>query len=86
MTHPSWNILHGGGTRLSRIVEEVSAYDADVIALTEYRTKPGAPLCAALAARGWQIIASTSRQATTMASASCCARRWYVPGRVPRRL
>ena len=33
----AWNIQHGGGTRLARIVEEVSAFDADVIALTEFR-------------------------------------------------
>jgi endonuclease/exonuclease/phosphatase family metal-dependent hydrolase len=33
----AWNIQHGGGTRLVRIVEEISAYDPDVIAVTEFR-------------------------------------------------
>ena len=33
----SWNIQAGGGPRLSRIVEEVSAYGADLVALTEFR-------------------------------------------------
>ena len=48
----SWNIQHGGGARLARIADAIIAHDPDVIALSEYRTKPGAPLCAALAARG----------------------------------
>ena len=30
-----------------------------MIALSEFRTKPGAPICAALASRGWQFVEST---------------------------
>lgn len=56
----AWNIQHGGGTRLARIVEEVSAYDPDLIALTEYRGRPGALLTAEFRARGW-TFAETSR-------------------------
>jgi hypothetical protein len=55
----SWNIRHGGGTRLGRIAEEVSAYDADVIALTEFRDRPGAALRAALLEHGWPYVDTT---------------------------
>lgn len=37
-------IQHGGGARIARIVEEITAHDADVIAVTEYRTRPGPPM------------------------------------------
>jgi endonuclease/exonuclease/phosphatase family metal-dependent hydrolase len=50
MTLLTWNIRHGGGTRLARIIEEIAAYDPDVIALTEYR--PGKALRAAFHERG----------------------------------
>jgi exodeoxyribonuclease-3 len=52
VTFLSWNIQHGGGTRIPRIVEEISAYDPDVVAVTEYRAAPGAALCAAMKERG----------------------------------
>jgi exonuclease III len=55
----TWNIRHGGGKRLSRIVEELSAHDPDVIALTEYRAGPGRELRAALADRGWPDAETT---------------------------
>jgi exonuclease III len=55
----TWNIRHGGGARLALIVEELAAYDADVIALTEYRTTPGRELRAALAERGWPYVETT---------------------------
>ena len=60
MTLLAWNILHGGGTRLGRIVEEIAAYDADVIALTEFRTTPGLALRAALRERGWPLVETTN--------------------------
>jgi exonuclease III len=49
-----WNIQHGGGARRARIVEEITAYDPDVIALTAFRAKPGEALRADLRARGWE--------------------------------
>ena len=55
-----WNIQHGGGKRIDRIVEEISAYDPDVIALSEFRAGPGAPLCAALRERGLPNIETTN--------------------------
>src|SRR5215471_19304288 len=60
----TWNIQHGGGTRVARIVEEVSAYDADVIALTEFRDKPGTDLRAALLERGWPYMEVTNPAGT----------------------
>ena len=55
----AWNIQHGGGTRLARIVEEVAAYDPDVIAVTEFRAGPGVVLCAALKERGLPYVETT---------------------------
>ncbi len=51
-----WNIQDGGGARLARIVEEISAYDPDVAAVTEYRAKPGVELCAAMKDRDWRYV------------------------------
>jgi exonuclease III len=56
----SWNIRQGGGTRLARIVEELAAHDADLIALNEYRTAPGRELYAELSDRGWPHLETTS--------------------------
>lgn len=52
MKLPSWNIQHGGGTRAARIIDAIAALDPDVIALIEFREKPGEYLCAQLASRG----------------------------------
>jgi hypothetical protein len=41
-------------------MDSIISYDPDVIALSEFRTKPGAPLCAKLAATGWRYIESTN--------------------------
>jgi exodeoxyribonuclease-3 len=49
----AWNILHGGGTRVPRIVEEIAAHDPDVVALTGFRTDRGAELTGELKERGW---------------------------------
>lgn len=56
----TWNIQHGGGTRIARIVEEISAYHADVIALTEFRNGPGTALRVALLERCWPYIETTN--------------------------
>ena len=55
----AWNIQHGGGSRMARIVEEISAYDPDVIAVTEFRAGPGVALSAALKERGWPHVETT---------------------------
>ena len=64
MTLLSWNIQHGGGPRLPRIVEEISAYDPDVVALTEYRAASGAVLCAAMKERGLSFCETTNPAGT----------------------
>ena len=56
----AWNIQHGGGARLARIVEELSAHDADVIAVTEFRARPGKVLRDALRERGWPHVETTN--------------------------
>lgn len=60
MTLLSWNIQHGGGSRISRIIEEISAYDPDVVAVTEFRATPGAILRAAMKDRGFAYFETTS--------------------------
>jgi exonuclease III len=55
----SWNFLHGGGTRLPQIGGAIIAHDPDVIALSEFRTKPGAVLCARLNTAGWPFAETT---------------------------
>ena len=55
-----WNIQHGVGARIARIVEEIAAHDADMIALTEFRARPGIALCAELRDRGWPQVESTN--------------------------
>lgn len=54
-----WNIRQGGGARIPRIVEELAARDADVIAVTEFRTGVSDPLAAALGERGWPHLATS---------------------------
>src|ERR1035441_38010 len=56
----SWNIQHGGGTRDVRIVSAIADHNPDIIALTEFRARPGMALCQAFAANGWPHIASSS--------------------------
>jgi exonuclease III len=56
----SWNIQHGGGARIPRIVEEISAYDPDVVAVTEFRAIPGVALCAAMREHGLPYCETTN--------------------------
>jgi len=56
----TWNIRHGGGARVARIVEEIAAHDPDVIALTEYRARPGKVLSEILFERGWRHVETTN--------------------------
>jgi hypothetical protein len=52
-----WNIRQGGGSRVARIVEELSARDADVIALPGYRAET--TIDGELRARGWPYAATS---------------------------
>jgi len=55
----SWNVQHGGGSRLDRIADAIIAHNADVIALSEFRARPGAILRATLTAAGWPHVETT---------------------------
>jgi exonuclease III len=55
-----WNIQHGGGARRARIVEEITAYDPDVIALTAFRATPGKALEDDLRERGWEYCETSA--------------------------
>jgi len=56
----AWNILHGGGARIPRIVEEIAAYDPDIMALTGFRKDRGMELQPALQERGWQHMETSN--------------------------
>ncbi|MEO8597342.1 MAG: endonuclease/exonuclease/phosphatase family protein [Candidatus Solibacter sp.] len=56
----SWNIQHGGGTRDVRIVSAIAGHNPDLIALSEFRARPGMALCQAFGANGWPHIVSSS--------------------------
>jgi hypothetical protein len=56
--------MHGGGSRLPRIIEEISAYDPDVVAVTECRATPGVVLCAAMKERGLPNCETTNPSGT----------------------
>lgn len=55
----SWNIRHGGGRRAEAIYNVLTGHKPDVIVLTEYRSKPSAPLITCLAAAGWPHVATS---------------------------
>jgi exodeoxyribonuclease-3 len=59
-----WNIQHGGGSRVERIIEELAAHDADVMALTSYRTDRGKVLTAALRDRDWLHVQTNNPSET----------------------
>jgi exonuclease III len=57
----AWNIRHGGGTRLSRIVAAIVQHEADVLVLSEYRGgESGERLRAALAAIGYVHVTAAT--------------------------
>ena len=53
----SWNIRHGGGSRLPRIVDAISAYQPDVIILCEFRLSGDPFLRKALFRQGYASVA-----------------------------
>jgi exodeoxyribonuclease-3 len=55
----SWNIQHGGGNRIVKLCSALIAHNPDVIALTEFRTKPGSHILEALAQAGWVYSAAS---------------------------
>jgi exonuclease III len=57
----SWNVLAGGGSRCSPIVESLRRYDADVIVLQETVTTRAADLCHVLGRDGYARCFSAPR-------------------------
>ncbi|HUS06196.1 MAG TPA: endonuclease/exonuclease/phosphatase family protein [Bryobacteraceae bacterium] len=55
----AWNIQHGGGNRIEKLCSALIAHNPDIIALTEFRTKPGARIVSALSEAGWVYSAGT---------------------------
>ena len=49
-----WNIRAGGGKRIDRIADQIDAWCADIVVLSEYRgTPPGQQLAESLRHRGF---------------------------------
>lgn len=60
------NLLHGGGSRISRFLERIQKLTPDTIVLTEFRnSQSGANLKAALSAYGWQHQIASPTSAKT---------------------
>jgi len=57
----SWNILHGGGSRVAEILEVIAGYNADILTLQEYRHgKNHALFMSTLAELGYRWILAPS--------------------------
>ena len=61
----SWNILHGGGSRIGEILSVIESYHADIVTLQEYRHGKNHPyFLTALAQMGYQsVIAPATKNA-----------------------
>lgn len=78
MTNPitkimTWNIQHGGGSRLAKILERIQHHDPDVMVLTEFRSHDkGKWLRAELASLGWtnQAASNADRKLNGVLTAS----------------
>lgn len=55
----AWNIQHGGGSRIEGICSALAAHDPDVIALSEFRVKPGKRIVELLGEAGWPYSAGS---------------------------
>ncbi len=55
----TWNIRAGGGKRIERIAQVLLQESADLLVLTEYRSRPCQPLHAVLESEGYRSLAGT---------------------------
>ena len=76
----SWNILHGGGRRVDRILEVLAEHQPDLLCVQEFRHgEGGARLLAGLARLGLsEVAAPATAQArdNTVMTASCWPLEW----------
>jgi exonuclease III len=73
----AWNIRAGGGSRVDALARQLGHWNADVVALSEFRgTPPSARLAALLAARGLVHQLTTADPATPGLNALLVASRW----------
>ena len=75
----AWNIRAGGGERVGGIVRQLARWNADVVALSEFRaTAPSCRLAAALAAVGQPHQLTTADRSSPGDNALLIAARWPV--------
>jgi exonuclease III len=73
----AWNIRGGGGVRAMAIARQLARWDADVVALSEFRaTPPSRALAERLRASGLAHQLTTADPATPNANALLIASRW----------
>src|SRR5207245_5144481 len=73
----AWNIRAGGGVRADAIARQLARWQADVVALSEFRaTPPSARLAARLAACGLAHQLATCDPRTMTRNALLVASRW----------
>jgi exonuclease III len=73
----AWNIRAGGGVRVPPIARQLARWEADVVALSEFRaTPPSLALAAALAARGLPHQLTTADPRRPGTNALLLASRW----------
>jgi exonuclease III len=82
-----WNIRHGGGSRLGRIVEALARHDAGIVVLCEYRRRTVVVLRAALGGLGYRHATTTEpppgRNGVLIAARRPFRQRGPLSGRVP---
>jgi exonuclease III len=73
----AWNIRAGGGRRAAAIARQLMRWQADIVALSEFRgTPPSCALAAALAAGGLKYQLTTADRVRPARNALLLAARW----------
>jgi exonuclease III len=81
----SWNIRAGGGVRVEAIAAQIAAWNADVVALSEYRGTPASLwLAEALQQQGFIHQHSTANPRTPAVNSLLMASRWPMRRMQPR--
>ena len=74
-----WNIRHGGGLRIAAIARQIAAWEADAVALGEFRgSAPSCQLAQALAEHGLVHQVHTADRARPTRNGLLLASRWPV--------
>ena len=72
----SWNIRHGGGKRIGQIIDQLQAWNADVVALSEFRGSPPSQSIAQALKKSGLVhqVSTTDPQSPTSNRLALCSR------------